>query len=166
MKNKSFLSALLISAVMLLVFASAASAQDTVPINDDSVNKIAEKLYCPVCENVPLDVCPTKACADWRTVIREMLEEGKSEKEIIAYFSTQYGWNVLPMPPRIGLNWLIYILPPVIIVGAIALLVKLLANGKRELDQTTAETPSNETKNLKDYLAIIDQDLKDNEKNG
>lgn len=166
MKTKSLLSALLITVLLLLVFVSPTSADDIIPVNEDDVNEIAEKLYCPVCENVPLDVCPTQACADWRTVIREMLEEGKSEDEIIAHFSTQYGWNVLPMPPRVGLNWLIYILPPVIFVGAIVLLVILLRNGKRKTDQITADTASVESKEMKDYLAIIDQDLKDDEKYG
>lgn len=163
MKKQFWLSALLISALILLIVASPAAADDIVPVNDDDVNEIAELLYCPVCENVPLDVCPTKACTDWRTVIREMLEEGKSKDEIIAFFSAQYGWSVLPMPPRVGLNWLIYILPPVIFVGVILLLVKLLRNGKSE---KKVESFSNGSENLEDYLAIIDQDLKDKENNG
>jgi cytochrome c-type biogenesis protein CcmH/NrfF len=55
-----------------------ASAQDTEPTGptDDEVNAIAKQLYCPVCENIPLDVCPTQACAQWRDLIREKLARG------------------------------------------------------------------------------------------
>src|SRR5512145_440992 len=80
--------------LLLTVFAFAAfttaSAQDTEP-TDDEVNAIAKQLYCPVCENTPLDVCPTEACRQWREQIREMLIEGKTEAEIIDYFAVTYG---------------------------------------------------------------------------
>ena len=68
-----------------------AFAQDTTPPTDDEVNAIAHKLYCPVCESTPLDVCPTDACKDWRELIRTMLSEGKTEDEILQHFVDQYG---------------------------------------------------------------------------
>ena len=71
--------ALLFSALLLVVLASftVASAQATTP-TDDEVNAIARKLYCPVCESTPLDVCPTDACKEWRELIRTMLAEGEA----------------------------------------------------------------------------------------
>lgn len=70
------------------------------------------------------------------------------------------------MPPRVGLNWLIYILPPAIIMAGGVLLITLIRKGKTQSDQIPVETPSHDSKNLEDYLAIIDQDLKDKENNG
>ena len=166
MKKRCWFSALFITVVMLFLLASTVAADDPVPVSDDDVNEIAEQLYCPVCENVPLDVCPTKACIDWRTVIREMLEDGRKNDEIIAHFSSQYGWSVLPMPPRVGLNWLIYILPPAIIMGGGVLLITLLRKGKSQSDRIPVKTLPHDSKNLEDYFAIIDQDLKDKENNG
>ena len=55
--------------------APRAFAQSPTP-SDDDVNRIAHQLYCPVCENVPLDVCGTQACAQWRELIREKLGQG------------------------------------------------------------------------------------------
>ncbi|MDP1779752.1 MAG: cytochrome c-type biogenesis protein CcmH, partial [Anaerolineales bacterium] len=70
---------------MLFTFASLfyqpAFAQDNVP-TDDEVNAIAQQLYCPVCENTPLDVCPTEACRQWRELIRLQLSQGMTEAEI------------------------------------------------------------------------------------
>ncbi len=99
-----------------------AVAQNPTP-TDDQVNQIAHQLYCPVCENTPLDVCPTEACRQWRDLIRQKLSQGWTEDQIKQYFVEQYGARVLAEPPAAGLNWLVYVLPPIIILaGAVILL--------------------------------------------
>ena len=101
--------------------ASIACAQEPTP-SDDEVNAIAVKMYCPVCENTPLDVCPTQACRQWREEIRLRLAQGWTEEEILQYFSSQYGARVLAEPPASGLNWLIYMVPPILfLIGALIL---------------------------------------------
>jgi cytochrome c-type biogenesis protein CcmH len=111
----------MISVLTLLLLPGVVAAQDGEP-TDDEVNAIAKQLYCPICENVPLDVCPTQACAQWREIIRQKLSEGWTEDQIKQYFVDQYGDRVLATPPARGLNWLVYILPPVVfVVGAYVL---------------------------------------------
>ncbi len=100
-------------------------AQGGVP-TDDEVNRIARQLYCPVCENTPLDVCPTEACRQWRELIRQMLAEGKSEAEIKQYFVEHYGARVLSEPPRQGFNWVVYVIPPLMILAGVVLLFRTL----------------------------------------
>ena len=106
------------------------SAQQTTP-SDDEVNAIARQLYCPVCENTPLDVCPTTACHQWRELIRQMLAEGKSETEIKQYFVDYYGARVLSEPPPTGINWLVYIVPPVAFLAGATLLFLAFRTWKR-----------------------------------
>ena len=153
--------------LLLLAFALAqtktASAQNPTP-SDDEVNRIAHQLYCPVCENTPLDVCPTEACRQWRDLIRQQLTDGKTEDQIKQYFVTQYGARVLAEPPRTGLNWLVYILPPVIILaGAIFLLRAMQAWNKSSVktapgvdgsDSSKVETPKDE------YIMRLEEELK------
>jgi cytochrome c-type biogenesis protein CcmH len=91
--------------------STVAFAQQPTP-SDDEVNAIAQQLFCPVCENTPLDVCDTEACRQWRDLIRQMLAEGKTETEIKQYFADNYGVRVLSEPPVAGFNWLAYIVPP------------------------------------------------------
>jgi len=149
------------------VFVSCTSmnqSKSLTSINDDDVNRVASQLYCPICQNIPLDVCPSQACADWRELIRKMIEEGKSNNEIKTYFSEQYGWNVLSMPPRIGFNWLIYIIPPVIMVaGVIYVLITL----KKHVPVNKGKTLNFDQIALSDdVLSTIDRDLKDIDQNG
>ena len=89
---------------------------------DDEVNAVARQLYCPVCENIPLDACGTVACEQWRGVIRDKLAEGWTEDQIKDYFVAQYGDRVLAEPPARGFNWLAYIIPLLILIGGLLLL--------------------------------------------
>ena len=116
------ISQLLVGLLLVVVVTNSALAQGEQP-TDDEVNAVANGLYCPVCENVPLDVCPTQACKQWRDTIRDKLAQGWSEEQIHQYFVGQYGDRVLATPPATGLNWLIYLLPPAaFIVGAVILI--------------------------------------------
>jgi len=111
------------------VFAQAPSPTEPVagtPVTDDQVNAIAKQMFCPVCENIPLDVCPTQACAQWRDLIREKLAAGWSEKQIKDYFVEQYGARVLGAPPAKGINWLVYVVPPIAILVGVYILFKAL----------------------------------------
>lgn len=98
---------------------SALTQAASEPVNDDRVNAVAKELYCPVCQNTPLDVCPTTACIQWRELIRTKLAEGWSADQVKEYFAAQYGPQVLAQPPRQGIFWLVYALPPVFfLIGA------------------------------------------------
>ena len=101
--------ALLVLFLLTLLQAGAAFAQDggARPVTDDELNVVARQLYCPVCENIPLDTCPTQACAEWRELIREQLASGMGEAEIKQYFVNRFGDRVLAAPPARGLNWLV-----------------------------------------------------------
>ena len=141
--------------VALLVLAVPAFADDGP--TDDEVNAIASQLYCPVCENIPLDTCPTQACIQWRDVIREKLAEGWSEVEIKNYFVEQYGDRVLAEPPPRGFNWLIYILPPVVFLGGVVLLVRVFRAWRQdtpaveEVDTGASDDP---------YITKLEEELR------
>jgi cytochrome c-type biogenesis protein CcmH len=141
-------------------------AQSPTP-TDDEVNRIAHQLYCPVCENTPLDVCPTEACRQWRDLIRQQLSEGWTENQIKQYFVVQYGVRVLAEPPRTGLNWLVYILPPVIILaGAILLLRAMKIWTKPASAFTKTISKSSDDELLKkdapkdDYVMRLEEELR------
>jgi cytochrome c-type biogenesis protein CcmH len=153
------LYALLFAALMLATFTTA-FAQDGV--TDDEVNAIAKELYCPVCENTPLDVCPTEACRQWRELIRLQLSEGMTEAEIKQYFVENYGARVLAEPPRAGLNWLIYILPPMIILaGAFILFSSFREWTKPKSVETGADEERGEASlEEDDYVARLEEELK------
>jgi cytochrome c-type biogenesis protein CcmH len=139
------------------------SAQETEPNypTDDEVNAIAKELYCPVCENVPLDVCGTQACAQWRDLIREKLVAGWSEDEIKTYFSDQYGDRVLAEPPARGLNWLVYVIPPIVFLGGAFFLYRGFKAWKQLDDEESDEAVTELKPEIEDeYMARLEEELK------
>ncbi len=135
-------------------------AQSPAP-SDDQVNQIAHQLYCPVCENTPLDVCPTEACRQWRDLIRQQLSEGWSEARIKQYFVDQYGARVLAEPPRAGLNWLVYVLPPVIILAGAFLLFRALRSWTHPAPAPHADALGTMADQQTDeYVARVEEELK------
>jgi cytochrome c-type biogenesis protein CcmH len=145
------------------LLTGAVLAQATPPPSDDQVNAIAKQLYCPVCENIPLDVCPTQACAQWRELIREKLAAGWDEKQIKDYFVNQYGDRVLAEPPRRGLNWLVYLLPPVFILGGALLVFRVLRGMRASTAPSIPAAPTPPVQPQNDYLKRMEEELKKRE---
>lgn len=151
---------IVISVLTLLLLPGAVAAQGGEP-SDDEVNAIAKKLYCPVCENLPLDVCPTQACEQWREVIRQKLAEGWTEDQIIQYFVDQYGDRVLAAPPARGLNWLVYILPPAVLVFGAYILFRAV-RGWRQSPVTEESFPSMAPEDP--YIVRLEEELEKRER--
>lgn len=150
--------------VFLLLLAGwlvvPAFAQGEQPPTDDDVNAIAKQLYCPVCENVPLDVCATQACAQWRDLIRLKLSQGETEEQIKQYFVENYGARVLNEPPREGLNWLAYLVPPAAILIGAFFLLRALRMMKKNAAAAPAERPHVETLADDDYVARLEEEVR------
>ena len=159
MKRTLFFS-ILFTLLFALFLAFAVSAQEADPgaITDDEVNAIAKQLYCPVCENVPLDVCGTQACADWRDEIRLKLGEGWSEDQIKQYFVSRFGDRVLAAPPARGLNWLVYIVPPVAFIAGVYILFRGIQSLRKGSDDDLEDVSEDE--NDDPYIAQIEEALK------
>jgi cytochrome c-type biogenesis protein CcmH len=160
MSKRSFYT-LFLMIFFLSIFTLGVSAQETDPatISDDEVNAIARQLYCPVCENIPLDVCGTQACIQWRQLIREKLAAGWTEAEIKEYFVLQYGDRVLAEPPRRGLNLLAYLVPPLAFLAGVFILFRGIRSW-REMDKSAKEEQElpQETY-LDDYITRLEDEL-------
>lgn len=158
------------SAVLLLLIAltSVALAQNNVPptptpaakqpVTADDVNRIAKQMYCPVCENEPLDACRTAACQQWRAQIGQLLSDGQSEQQIKDYFVSRYGARVLAQPPAAGTSLFLYVLPLVgLLVGAVImvwLMRRLRARATQPVVSTTPKPTGDE------YTDRVEKDLK------
>ena len=167
---RTILAVILMAALLSAVrIAPAQDGGDATPVpqrtvTDDDVNAVARQLYCPVCENVPLDVCPTQACADWRSEIRLMLEQGKSTQDVLNYFKDRYGQRVLATPQAEGFNLLVWILPPIAAIIGLAVVVMTL----RRLAPKAAAAGPESTPSLfrydnldPEYVARLESDLKE-----
>ncbi len=164
MSTRKIIFAFLLALLMGLAVAVVVYAQQPTP-SDDQVNAIAKQLYCPVCENIPLDVCPTTACAQWRELIRQKLADGWTEQQIKDYFVQQYGDRVLGTPPARGINWLVYLIPPVALVAGVYVLYRAYHSFKRPVplaDGTLAmeRSPGAMDASQDEYIRRMEEELR------
>jgi len=154
--------------LMVFLFSGVAFVQaQAKEVTDDDVNRVSRELYCPICDNIPLDACETQACDDWRELIREKLAAGQSDQEIIEYFADVYGERVRATPTTQDLSLVVWILPVVgIVVGALYLvwlLQRWLARGAEDEstpvpvslpDDVSADEPE-----VEDYRARLEREI-------
>jgi cytochrome c-type biogenesis protein CcmH len=114
-RNKFWLA----TGLALLALLAALPALAQTPTVDE-VNAVAKKLSCPTCTGINVADCPTETCAQWRSQIGQMLAQGKSESEILDYFSSRYGDQVLQVPPTRGFFVWVWALPVAAIVVGLA----------------------------------------------
>jgi len=158
-----------VAILLLIALTSVALAQDGTPpaptpaarqaVTADDVNRIAKQMYCPVCENEPLDACRTAACQQWRAQIGQMLSEGQSEQQIKDYFVARYGVRVLAQPPAQGTSLWLYVLPIAGLIIGVVIVVWLL----RRLRARGAQAPVEEaapTSTGDEYTDRVERDLK------
>ena len=158
-------------AVVALLFCLAlvvptAQAQEVSTPTLDQVQTVARELYCPLCNGVRLDNCELQACVQMRQVISVRLAAGASKEQIKEEFVAQYGPVVLGEPPRQGLNWLMWLLPVVALIGGAVWIFRTMrgwtkapvAAPAQPAGSGSAAAPSETTDDR--FLAQVDADLR------
>jgi cytochrome c-type biogenesis protein CcmH len=151
MKKRDYLWLLIGLALLTALATQPALAQQ--PTADD-INAIAEKLSCPTCTGISVADCPTETCVQWRDKIGELLSEGKSEQEILDYFSTRYGDHVLQVPPKRGIFVWVWILPALAFTAGLGWLISRMRHWSSR-PVSAADEPLIED----EYLQRVQKDL-------
>jgi cytochrome c-type biogenesis protein CcmH len=161
MKNRLLLP-MVFFLVLLTVGAASAQSSTPVAVTDDQVNAVAGELFCPECENIPLDVCPSQACIDMRAEIRQKLEQGWTKGQIKNYYVERYGDRVLGAPPARGWNWLMYVIPPAAILAVAWIFYNSFRTWKRSSLVKDTQSPKiqNPPAIANDYVARLEAELK------
>ena len=106
------LGAIFYSAISAHAQTSPTPAPTATPaVSDDEVNRISKGLYCPICQNVPLEVCETAACGRWREQVRGLIAQGQTEQQIRAYFIEHFGAQTVGIPTNPVIQLLTIALP-------------------------------------------------------
>lgn len=122
----------LVVAFVVLLAAGVGSAQDG--DLDQQVFEIARQLRCPVCVSESVADSSSRVAVEMRDLIQQRIEQGESERQILAFFRERYGDWILLEPPLEGIHLLVWLLPVVVVLvgaGGLGLFVRRwLAAGK------------------------------------
>jgi len=88
---------------------------------------------------------------------------GWTGNQIKEYFVDQYGDRVLAEPPRRGLNWLVYILPPLLLLAGVFILYRVLVKMRQRPVASNLPAPSDPVRDP--YIARLEDELRRRQKN-
>lgn len=143
---------LFFSLVLLAAIALACASQEATL--EERAYALDRQLMCPVCDGQTVDQSNAQVALDMKEVIREKLNAGESEDEILDYFSARYGDAVLASPPASGFSVVVWIVPSAALLVGVALLAVIMRRMKK---RHTGEESSDE--GLDEYLAQVDREL-------
>ena len=94
--------------------------------NDDLVNKISKNIRCLICQGQSIYDSQSDFSISMRLLIKQKLEEGKSEKEIYDFLKDKYGQWISYEPEFNKKTIILWILPILFfILGGAIILNKL-----------------------------------------
>ena len=119
---------LLIGMVWLITAISAAQPKSL----DERTLEVARQIQCPVCNGESVADSPSLKASEMRAVIRQQLAEGRSEQQVLSYFSDVYGSDILESPPQQGFTSLIWIMPVLMLIAGAIAVVTLAREWQRQ----------------------------------
>ena len=93
---------------------------------DDVVRRIASQMMCPVCEGQTVNDSSSGLAKDMRALIRQKVEAGESDQQILDEFVASYGDGILTDPPKRGITLGVWFGPIIGLALGTALVVGLL----------------------------------------
>jgi len=145
--STALLAALCIAGVAAVALVAPSSrAADAIPTEKDPVKsaravKLTEELRCLVCQNQTIADSNAELAVDLRRQVREQVDAGKTDREIIDYMVGRYGDFVLYRPPVKGTTLLLWGGPALLLLIGVGVIFVVLRGRQRMPDEVplTAE---------------------------
>ena len=128
---RNLVAVVVLAASALVTVAALASSE---PAPEDRVSHLASRLKCPVCESESIADSPADIARDLQDLIAEQVADGWTDQEIVDFFVSSYGEEVVLDPPRSGRSAVLWIAPLVALAGGVAIIMGRRARGARDLE--------------------------------
>jgi len=114
------------ASLLALALAAGLAAARADPALEKRVTGLAHELRCLVCQNQTLAESNAPLAVDLRNQIREQLQEGASEQDVLDFMVARYGDFVLYRPPFKATTLALWLGPFLLLALGIAVLVRRL----------------------------------------
>ncbi|WP_417807273.1 cytochrome c-type biogenesis protein CcmH [Thioclava sp.] len=110
------LKKLVLSLALLIWAAPVYAVQPSEVLKDPALEararEISKVLRCPVCQGENIDDSNAAVSKDLRLLVRDRLQAGDTDTQVIDYVTARYGEYVLFEPEKSGANLLLWYLGP------------------------------------------------------
>src|SRR3982075_642615 len=117
---KQTLACIFAIAVMMGLSAAYAVQPDEImsdPAKESRARDLSRELRCMVCQNQSIDDSEAPLARDLRLLVRERITAGDSDAQVIDFLVERYGEFVLLKPLLKSHTLLLWLLPPLALVG-------------------------------------------------
>lgn len=91
-------------------------------------NQVGALLRCPVCQGMSVADSKAEMAVNMKGQVRELLQRGYTEEQILQYFERSYGEFLLQRPKFEGVNTLVWLLPVAALIAGAAIVFFKLKN--------------------------------------
>jgi cytochrome c-type biogenesis protein CcmH len=139
----------LLAAVLLVVIAAPLvhavepSERLSDPALEARARGLSKELRCLVCQNQSIDESNADLAHDLRLLLRQRLVAGDTDQQVLDYIAARYGVFVLLDPPFAPLTWVLWLTPPVLVLGGGGWL--LLRARRRRVDPSVPDLTPDES---------------------
>ncbi|MBL0167929.1 MAG: cytochrome c-type biogenesis protein CcmH [Propionivibrio sp.] len=126
---------------LLALSAVSLQAREAAPLAQDEATEkrlvaISSELRCLVCQNESLSGSHAELANDLRREIRTLIQQGKSDAEIMDFMVSRYGDFVRYRPPLKGTTLLLWFGPGLLLVGGLVTLVLYLRRRNKAINDS------------------------------
>lgn len=126
MKKRSLLIAIAVIAIVAAVWSFAMWHNPPRETLDQRVQDVASQLICPVCQGESVASSQATIAQQMRAVIRQQLQEGRSEAQVIQYFKARYGPQIVWTPQWQGFDLVAWLVPIALLLLGVVILFYVL----------------------------------------
>lgn len=87
------------------------------PALEARAREISEGLRCLVCQNQSIDDSDAPLARDLRLLVRERIAAGNTDQQVMDFLVARYGEFVLLKPPVESRTLLLWLVPPLVLLG-------------------------------------------------
>lgn len=110
-------------AVVVVALLAIGTFGQSTPSDAERAQNLAETIRCPQCTSQAVASSDAPSSLAVKSLIRERIAEGDSDEEIRDYVASRFGRGVLLDPASSGIGTLVWALPVIVVVVAVAGLV-------------------------------------------
>lgn len=125
------------SILLSLILAAAVLAAPSLAQNKERVRALQEKLIAPCCWSESVAMHRSEVAAEMRAEIARMVQEGRTDREILDSYKARYGTRIL-MEPEGQLRLWAYTIPAAAIFAGLALVIWIIRRMARPQPEGSA----------------------------
>jgi cytochrome c-type biogenesis protein CcmH len=117
------------------------------PAKEMRARNLSRELRCMVCQNQSIDDSDASLARDLRLLVRERIAAGDSDNQVVDFLVARYGQFVLLKPRFERETLLLWLLPPLVLLGGgLALWLQVRRRAHRPAPAAAQLTPEEEAR--------------------